>query len=85
MSVTRTYQCQRTGVVFDTVQLMTDGPLTACHHCGTDKCVPKQLISGGSEIHFRSGDTGGWASAGYSKNPNERRAEYALGRKLRKS
>ena len=85
MTVTRAYQCTRTGVQFEFPQRITEGPLTQCAHCGHSKCVPKRLINLNSDVHFRSGESGGWSSTGYSKPEHERRAEGILGRKLRKS
>jgi predicted nucleic acid-binding Zn ribbon protein len=85
MSVTRTYMCQTHGVVFETEQRITEGPLTSCHHCAVPKCVPKRLINVEGDVHFISGDSGGWSNTGYSKRPHERRAEHRLGRKLIKS
>lgn len=84
--VTRTYMCTTHGVVFETEQRITDGPLTSCHHCASASCVPKRLISlNDNDAHFISGDAGGWSNTGYSKRPHERRAEARLGRKLIKS
>lgn len=84
--VTRTYMCITHQVVFETEQRITDGPLTSCHHCAVESCIPKRLISlNESDVHFISGNTGGWSNTGYSKRPHERRAEQRLGRKLIKS
>ncbi len=77
--------CSTHGVVFETQQRITEGPLTECHHCAVPSCIPKRLISGGSDVHFIAGDAGGWSNTGYSKRPHERRAEARLGRKLIKS
>jgi predicted nucleic acid-binding Zn ribbon protein len=77
--------CTTHGVVFETEQRITDGPLTECHHCAVPKCIPKRLVNIGADVHFISGDTGGWSGSGYSKKTHERRAEHQLGRKLHKA
>lgn len=77
--------CTTHQVVFETEQRITDGPLTACHHCAVPKCVPKRLVNVSSDVHFISGASGGWSNTGYSKRPHERRAEQQLGRRLIKS
>lgn len=43
-----------------------------------------RLISGAPRFSLISGDSGGWASTGYSKTETERKAEQTLGRKLHK-
>ena len=44
----------------------------------------ERLIAGAPRFSLVSGDSGGWASTGYSKTEPQRQAEAALGRKLHK-
>lgn len=44
----------------------------------------KRLIAGAPAFNLIAGDSGGWASTGYSKNEAQRAAEATLGRKLHK-
>ncbi len=83
--ITRAYECTVLRVGYEKEQRITDCPLKDCPVCRDPKCVPKRLINCEGSLHFVSGDSGGWSSAGYSKPLNQRRAEQTLGRKLRKS
>jgi predicted nucleic acid-binding Zn ribbon protein len=85
------YQDLETGEAFELEQSMKDDALTVrpcdCkrapsgrekHPCGHRV---KRLISAQRDAHLVSGDSGGWASAGYAKPEATRRAELTLGRK----
>lgn len=86
MSVTRTYQCATLGIEYDVEQRITDPTRIMCDRCSNIHCVPKSVIVNNDKApHFISGSSGGWANSGYSKKPEERRAEQILGRKLHKS
>ncbi len=85
MSVTRTYLCETTGIEYEVEQRITDPMRIMCDRCSNVFCVPKSVIVNNDKApHFISGSSGGWSNSGYSKKPEERRAEHALGRKLHK-
>lgn len=87
------YEDTKTGERFEVQQRISEPKLTwrdpEAQVMGFDE-VPKgkhplkRLIAGSPSFTLISGDSGGWASQGYSKPEHARKAEQTLGRKLRK-
>lgn len=59
------------------------GAWARCKECPTALNV-RRLIAGAPRFNLVSGESGGWASSGYSKPEHHRQAEQTLGRKLHK-
>lgn len=90
------YEDTKTGEQFEAVQGIKDPPYTHRMTSGelvvrTEHSLPcskahplKRLIAGAPGFQLIAGDSGGWASQGYSKPEHARQAEQTLGRKLHK-
>lgn len=81
--MTYDYEVISTGAVVQVEQRITEPAHTVLEIEGEMRRV-RRLISGAPRFNLVSGESGGWAAAGYSKLPHERRAEAKLGRKLTK-